>query len=144
MLISNTCKAAIKAVIFLAAKSEQDQKSPIKEIATSVGENEHSVGKLLQTLVKQGIINSSKGPSGGFYLSKTQSNQSLYKIVEAIDGKHIFNKCGLGLHKCSAKHPCPIHNEYETARNHVENLFKTNKVSDMIDSIQKGKTFLSD
>lgn len=143
MLISNTCKAAVKAVIYLASKSESNIKSPIKEIAFEVGENEHSVGKILQTLVKQGVINSSKGPSGGFYLSKAQYNQTLYKIVEAIDGKQVFNKCGLGLHKCSAKHPCPIHNQYEAARNHVENIFKKNKVSDMVNSILNADTFLS-
>lgn len=145
MTLSNTCKAAIKSVIYLASKRKvSDDNSTIKEISLEVGENEHTVGKLLQTLVKQGIINSIKGPSGGFFVSEEQINLPLLDVVEAIDGKGIFTKCGLGLSKCSKSHPCPIHFEYKEARDLVENLFKEKRVADMCKSINNGKTFLSD
>lgn len=67
-MLSLTCKTAIKAVIFLASKFKSGAKSGIIEIAEYIDASEHSVGKMLQTLVKENVINSSKGPNGGFTL----------------------------------------------------------------------------
>lgn len=144
MILSTTCKAAIKAVIYLASRHEQDSKANIREIALEVGENEHTVAKLLQTLAKQDVIMSLKGPSGGFYLSKKQYGQPLLKVAEAIDGKNLFNTCGLGLKKCSKNHPCPIHFEYQVARDVLEKLFATKKISDLSSVISDGNAFLCD
>ena len=53
-MLSHTCKTAVKAVIFLAIKFEKGEKSGIKEIAEYIEASEHTVGKMLQTLVKEG------------------------------------------------------------------------------------------
>jgi DNA-binding IscR family transcriptional regulator len=50
---------------------------------------------MLQNLVKQGVINSLKGPTGGFFMSEEQLGQPIIKIVQAIDGNQIFKDCGL-------------------------------------------------
>lgn len=141
-MLSGTCKTAVKAVIFLATKYESDEKAGIKEIAEHIGASEHTVGKMLQTLVKQGIINSLKGPAGGFYVSREQQQQPIINIVEAIDGSHIFRECGLGLSKCSATHPCPIHNEYKEARDILERIFKTKKVKELCEPVNNGLAYL--
>ncbi len=80
-MLSLTCKTAIKAVIYLASGFERGQKSSIKEIATDINASEHTVGKMLQTLVKEGVINSSKGPTGGFFITTKQKNQPIIHIV---------------------------------------------------------------
>jgi Rrf2 family protein len=141
-MLSYTCKTAIKAVIYLASKFESGENAGIKEIAEYINASEHTVGKLLQTLVKQGLINSVKGPAGGFYISKLQTKQPIINIVEAIDGKQVFKGCGLGLSKCSATHPCPIHNEYKEARNRIEKLFTHKKIVDLCESVNCGTTYL--
>ncbi|HNK42482.1 MAG TPA: Rrf2 family transcriptional regulator, partial [Flavobacteriales bacterium] len=64
-MLSLTCKASIKAVVFLGSKLASGERSSLKEVAAYTGENEHTVGKLLQRLVKSGIIQSAKGPRGG-------------------------------------------------------------------------------
>lgn len=142
-MFSQTCKAAIKAVVFLASKQESGERVVVKQIAESIDENEHTVGKVLQTLVKQGIINSVKGPSGGFFITKVQMKQPIIIIVEAIDGKNVFKECGLGLSKCSETHPCPIHHEYKAARNLMEQLFSSNKISTLHSSVSNGSSFLT-
>ncbi len=142
MNLSNTCKAAIKSVIFLASKFNSEENATIKVIAKHVGENEHTIGKLLQTLVKQGIIKSSKGPSGGFYLDKTQYQTPIINVVYAIDGPLVFSRCGLGLEQCSESHPCPVHAEYKEARDITERIFKNKKISEMAMPFENGKTFL--
>jgi len=141
-MLSNTCKNAVKAVIFLATKIESGEKSAVREIADYISASEHTVGKFLQTLVKQSIINSLKGPSGGFYLTDKQREQPIINIVRAIDGQQIFKECGLGLSKCSSTHPCPIHDEYKRARDIMENLFENKKVSDLCTPVAEGFAYL--
>ncbi|MCO6460481.1 MAG: Rrf2 family transcriptional regulator [Saprospiraceae bacterium] len=143
-MLSLTCKTAIKAVIYLSGRSSDDKKSSIKEISEHINASEHTVGKTLQLLAKQKIINSQKGPSGGFYLSSNQQLQPISRIVETIEGKGIFKECGLGLSKCSETHPCPIHNEYKVARQLIEKIFKEKKVKDLCDPVSHGLAFLMD
>ena len=141
-MLSYTCKTAIKAVIYLASKFESGENAGMKEIAEYIDASEHTIGKLLQTLVKQGIINSLKGPTGGFYISKEQRKQPIINIIKAIDGKQVFKECGLGLSKCSSTRPCPIHDEYKEARNLVEKLFSEKKVADLCEPVNSGLAYL--
>lgn len=142
MMLSYTCKTAVKAVIFLATKFETGEKTGLKEVAEYIGASEHTIGKMLQTLVRQDVINSLKGPAGGFYISKDQRKQPLINIVEAIDGKNIFKGCGLGLSRCSATHPCPIHHEYKEARDIIERIFKTKTIADLCEPVNNGLAYL--
>ena len=141
-MLSLTCKTAVKAVIYLASKFESVEKAGIKEIAGYIDASEHTVGKMLQTLVKNKRINSSKGPSGGFYISREQLKQPIINIIEAIDGKLVFKECGLGLSRCSATHPCPIHHEYKKGRDLIENLFRSKRVIDVCEPVNSGIAYL--
>lgn len=141
-MLSHTCKTAVKAVIFLATRFENERKAGLKEIAEHIGASEHTVGKMLQTLVRQDVIKSLKGPSGGFYISKEQYGQPIIYIVEAIDGKNIFKSCGLGLSRCSALHPCPIHDQYKEARDIIERLFRTKTVAHLSEPVNDGIAYL--
>ena len=142
-MLSHTCKTAIKAVIYLSSKSENDVKAGIKEIAGKIKASEHTVGKILQLLARKKIINSLKGPAGGFYLSEAQQEQALIHIVKAIEGDSVFRECGLGLTKCSALRPCPIHDEYKVARELMEKLFSERKVRDLCGSVTNGLAYLA-
>ncbi|HMZ46111.1 MAG TPA: Rrf2 family transcriptional regulator [Chitinophagaceae bacterium] len=142
-MLSLSCKAAIKAVIFLGSKFETEEKFSIKTIAGFINENEHTVGKLLQKLVKENIINSTKGPNGGFFISAKQINQPVIKIVEAIDGKDIFKQCGLGLEKCSESHPCPFHNNFKPIRDMFKKLCEEKKVIDLYQNVNEGLAYLT-
>ena len=141
-MLSLTCKTAIKAVIYLASKYESGEKSGIKEIAEYIDASEHTVGKMLQTLVKEGVIYSAKGPNGGFYITAKQKHQPIINIIETIDGKDVFKQCGLGLSKCSSTHPCPIHNDYKVVRDLFEKLCREKKISDLCEPVNDGLAYL--
>ncbi len=141
-MLSLTCKAAIKAVIYLASKHQSEEKSGIKEIAKFINENEHTVGKLLQKLVKDNIIKSSKGPNGGFFISGKQMEQRIIKIVEAIDGKGVFKKCGLSIDKCNDKRPCALHYEYKPVRELFQQMCTQNRISDLYQKVMSGEAHL--
>lgn len=141
-MLSLTCKMAIKAVIYLCSRTDPEERPGILEIAEAIHANEHTVGKFLQRLVKQKVINSAKGPSGGFYISKEQQRLPIMTIIEAIDGNDFFTECALGLSKCSEAHPCPIHHEFKEGRVLLENLFRTKRIIDLCQSVNSGFAFL--
>ena len=141
-MLSLTCKTAVNAVILLASNEDETVRMSLIDISEDINASSHTVGKILQTLVRHGIIKSTKGPTGGFYITKSQKNQEIISIVEAIDGKHIFDGCGLGLSQCTENHPCPIHNQYKGIRDTMETLFAENKIIDLCQSVNMGKAFL--
>lgn len=72
-MLSLTCKTAIKAVIYLASKHQSGHKAGIKEIAEFIDASEHTVGKMLQTLVREGVINSVKALMADFMFLENKS-----------------------------------------------------------------------
>ncbi|NBC83953.1 MAG: transcriptional regulator [Bacteroidetes bacterium] len=141
-MISNTCKTAIKAVIYLASRNGNPTKASIRDIAQHIDASEHTVGKMLQSLVRQDIINSTKGPAGGFFITSDQEQQPIMTIVQTIDGNHLFTGCGLGLTKCSEEHPCPIHDQYKGARDIIIKIFSNNTIGDLRHSVSNGLAYL--
>ena len=129
-------------MIYLSSKFNAKENTGIKEISEYINASEHTVGKILQILVKENIIKSVKGPYGGFYISKEEQKQPIINIVEAIDGKQIFKSCGLGLSKCSSSHPCPIHDDYKEAMDIVEKLFRQKKILELCDPVNRGLAYL--
>ena len=141
-MLSLSCKAGIKAVIFLGSKFESGDKTGIKEISKHINENEHTVGKILQLVFKNNINKSVKGPNGGVYITPKQKNQPIINIVEAIDGKDVFKQCGLGLTKCSESRPCPFHNDFKPVRELFKNMCIEKKVSDLYQNVNNGLSYL--
>lgn len=142
-MLSLSCKAAIKAVIYLGSKIEYSEKKRLKEIAACIQENEYTLGKLLQKLAKDGIIKSTKGPNGGFYMTEKQIDIPVIKIIEAIDGKDIFNHCGLGLSQCSPDHPCPFHHDFKPIRELFQKMCQEKKISDLYAPVNDGLAYLA-
>lgn len=141
-MLSLSCKAAIKAVIYLGSTCDSGRKASIKEVAEFINENEHTVGKILQKLVKDNVINSLKGPNGGFYITKAQKNLRIVHIIEAIDGKQVFEHCGLGLKKCSQSRPCPFHNDFKPIRELFRKMCYEKRVADLYENVNSGLAYL--
>lgn len=124
--LSHTCKAAIKSVVFLT-KLEASERASFITIAKAIEESPHTVSKLLQVLVKKGIINSAKGPTGGFYITKAQADKPLSVIVQAIDGKK--ETCILSDQKCNSKQPCMLHESFSNSRQVFNEIMSKNTIS---------------
>ncbi len=142
-MLSLSCKAAIKATIYLGSKLHSTDKTGIKDIAEYIDENEHTVAKLLQKLVKKKIIKSAKGPNGGFYITPEQTNIKIIEIVKLIDGNDVFEHCGLGLNSCNDAHPCPFHNEFKPIRDDFKKMCSTNSIKNLYENVVSGFEFLN-
>ncbi len=123
---SKTCEYAMRAVCYIASKSYTNERIGIKEIAENINSPEHFLAKILQKLTKSGIIQSAKGPHGGFYIDSSALERPLADIIIALEGDSIFKGCGMGLTHCSETSPCPLHEEFKKVRNQItEMLYKT-------------------
>jgi Rrf2 family protein len=141
-MFSKTCEYAFRAMIFIAQQSKDGNRVGVKAIAGAIDSPEHFIAKILQQLAKEGLLQSVKGPNGGFYLEGTARQCSLADIVKAIDGDKIFTGCGLGLKRCSETRPCPIHEQFASVRKRVQLMLENAKLSAFTDNLEKRLTFL--
>ena len=77
-MLSKSSKYAIKAVLFLAIHSSEENKVIVKDIAKPTNVPQAYIAKLLQELVKAEIVTSVRGPKGGFYLNETNLGHYQY------------------------------------------------------------------
>jgi Rrf2 family transcriptional regulator, iron-sulfur cluster assembly transcription factor len=137
-MLSNTCKYAIRSVIYLALNSPDNQKIGIKKIADDLKIPSPFLGKIMQVLAKNKILASTKGPNGGFSLGKPANKITLMDIVEIIDGSDSFESCVIGLESCSVNEAnCPIHEGYAPIREQAKVLFATHTIESFANAARK-------
>jgi Rrf2 family protein len=141
-MFSKTCEYAIRAMIFVAQQSKDGEKVGIKKIAKGIDSPEHFIAKILQELSRKNMLQSMKGPNGGFYLDEDALACSLADIVRVVDGDKLFTGCGLGLKHCSETHPCPIHHEFGAVRTRIQNMLEKAKLGEFTTKLEKSLTFL--
>ena len=142
-MFSKSCNYAIKATIFIAKHSLEEKKIGFVDIAKEINSPQAFTAKILQILVKAGIIDSVKGVNGGFYIQKKRiASTFLVEIVNAIDGDTVFNGCGLGLSQCSEDHPCPVHDKFKCIREELAKMLETTNLEELALGIKSGETFL--
>ncbi|MFC4871458.1 RrF2 family transcriptional regulator [Negadavirga shengliensis] len=141
-MFSKACEYGIRAVIYIWSQSREGRKLGVKDICKEIDAPEYFTAKILQSLARQGIISSAKGPNGGFYIDKEQEELCLIDLVVAIDGEKIFKGCGLGLKLCSEKNPCPIHNDFKIVRDGLTKLLKEKTIKALADEVSKGTAVL--
>lgn len=142
-MFSKSCEYAIRASIFIATHCCKDGKVGLKEIANEIDSPIAFTAKILQVLVKNNIIKSSKGVGGGFMISKDELKSiKLSDIVMAIDGDSVFLRCGLGLSNCSEDHPCPVHDKFKFVKKDLIYMLENTNLEELSLGIKKGQTFL--
>jgi len=139
-MLSNTCKYAIRAVLYLALKTEEGNKIGIKQISKDLDIPTPFLGKIMQSLAKHKLLSSTKGPHGGFGLGKNPKDILLMDIVEIIDGMDSFHKCIIGVKYCSEQeHPCAVHSRYAQLREEVRKVFESETIERIVEDVKKGK-----
>ena len=142
-MFTRSTEYAIRAVVYLAQNTSDENRVGIKIIASDLGFPEHYLAKVLQHLVKSKIILSAKGPNGGFYATSQTPDVTLLNIVDANEGLGFFDKCGLGLHECNDEKPCPIHKDYQIFRGDFYKMLSEKTIKDIKEDISQGIAFMS-
>jgi Rrf2 family protein len=141
-MFSKTCEYALRAVFLIAQRTANGGRVGIRDVAVHIDAPEHFLAKVLKNLGKEGIIQSVKGPNGGFYIDRKNLERPLADVVKAVDGSSIFSGCGLGLEQCSSERPCPLHNEFMLVRNQLEKMLHSVTIGQFSEELNLGITFL--
>ena len=141
-MISNSSKYAIKAILYLSAHSNENNKMMVKDIAEPINVPKPYIAKLLQLLSKNQVISSTRGPKGGFYLSEENKKNSLMKIIEVIDGRKKFDTCMLSLNNCDNNSHCPLHDIINPIKTKLVNRLNNIIVGELNTEVISGSTFL--
>jgi len=95
------------------------------------------LGKIFQTLVRSGLLTSSKGPGGGFALARRPDEIALFDIYQAIDGTTYLDACAVGLARCSDDTPCPLHDRWKPIRERIRMYLQSTSLKDMAEATAK-------
>lgn len=141
-MFSNSAKYAIKAVLYLAVKSSEENKIIINDIAKPINVPKHYIGKILQDLSRKHIVSSSKGPKGGFYLNSFNRQTTVFDIIEAVDGEERISSCLLSLNQCNKDNPCALHSEIYEKKLDITMSLKNLSIDFLAKQIEQGKSVL--
>jgi Rrf2 family protein len=130
-MLSNTCKYAIRAVVYISVYANRGENIGLKEISGTLDIPSPFLGKIMQTLARQKILNSIKGPHGGFSLGRPAQDISIMDIVEIIDGTDIFDTCLVRTSHCSDEAPCGIHDKVTAIRKELKEFFIQQTIDDL-------------
>ena len=132
MFLSKSFGYALRGILYIAVMQDENRKVQIDEIATKLSVPKHFLGKIMQQIVKAGLLKSTKGPYGGFYLAAETLNTPVIKLVEITDGMEQFSMCVLSFKYCNGLNPCPLHFEMENVKKNYLNVFSRNTFGDLL------------
>ena len=142
-MFSKSTEYALRATLFIAQKGSEENKIGIEEVSNAIGSPRSFTAKILQVLTKENkIISSVSGPHGGFYMTDKAKKLPVRAILEAMGEDKVFDKCVLGLAKCSESKPCPLHSKYKIIKKQLNDMFKTATILNLANDIKAGDVFI--
>ena len=131
-MLSQTAEYALRAVLYLAEHGgEAPEPMRVDEIAGDLGIPANYLSKTLQTLVKERVLRSTRGPRGGFCLARAPEAITLYDVIAPYGDLDADRKCLLGRPECSDRNPCPAHHAWKQTSDQLAAFFRTTKVADV-------------
>ncbi len=110
----------------------------VKKIAHHSGVSVNHLAKVMQRLVKSGILASSRGPKGGFSMALPLEQVSLLDIYEAIEGRLSNSPCTLNRKKCIFNE-CMFGSLFSNLNQEVSDYLKHKKISDFAPNKSEGE-----
>ncbi len=130
MRISRSTGYALLALGYIA--KNQDQKIILSQTISKEYEIPlEYLLKILQQMVRAGILRSKRGPRGGFSLALTPKKITMLQIIEAVDGP-MSGQHALFEAPAKGKFTNKIEAVYNKAVNQAKAVFDKTKLSDLI------------
>lgn len=127
--ISEAASIAIHVMV-LIARSENTNMN-VNKLADVTGASKNHIAKVMQRLVRFNFVKSTRGPSGGFVLSKKPETISLLNIYEAIEGEMTLDSCPFDNQICPFN-KCLMNGIVHKMTNELRTFFSSQKLSDLV------------
>ncbi|HHW40988.1 MAG TPA: Rrf2 family transcriptional regulator [Syntrophomonadaceae bacterium] len=124
----------IRALVHLASSPEK--MASAAEIAESQGIPIDFLQKILQRLVRRGIVESHRGSQGGFTLAKDPRQVTVLEMVETMQGKLAMNKCFLGKDGCPRAPRCPLKQNWLSVEEKIADFLRGITLQDLVDQLR--------
>jgi Rrf2 family protein len=121
VIITRATEYAIRAILHLAEHPEGEIVLK-KDICREQEITPAFLTKILQPLIKAGVVGSQRGVGGGFYLLKKPSEISLLDILEAEEGPLYLNQCLIEDGGCERDAFCPVHGAWHEIRHELSTV----------------------
>ena len=140
MKLTNKGRYAVMAMADLA-KINAKQPTNLTDISLRQGISISFLEQIFSKLKKNNLVQSSRGPSGGYMLTRSPENIKLLTIIKAVDEKVKTVACKKESKKgCNGKSvKCITHNLWDDLEDHINNFFEKNTLNDIIFKDTKDK-----
>lgn len=106
-----------------------------KEIADNHQISYELVAKVLQNLVKKGIVTSYQGAKGGYNLSRSPFEISLIDLIQAVEQDYKITQCfkeNSTEDDCSQLNCCKIRDPLILVQQKIDNIFQETKLAHIL------------
>lgn len=133
----------MRGLAYVAIHGRAGRRVGLLEVSEAIKVPHHFLGKIMQDLVRHQIVDSVKGPNGGFFINERTLGITLLEVLVVVDGSALFTHCALGIKNCNAAAPCPLHEEFAAARNQMLETMGTKTIGKMAEEVENGERYLS-
>ncbi len=130
MLYSATTEYAIRALAHMATLPP-GERILARDLAAATNVPRQFLGKILHRLARFGLLHSAKGRGGGFRFLRLPEEISLAEVVRHVEGEDLMRLCVLGLDKCDAQQPCPMHDQWTGFRDRLADRVHSATIADL-------------
>jgi Rrf2 family protein len=127
-MLPKTAEYALRAVVWLASDDSVAHRAD--EIADATRVPRRYLHKVLQALVRDGLVRSQPGPHGGYALARSAESITILDVVRAVGGVERIRACPLEIKTHTRL--CPLHRELDKAYATVEEAFGRVTIAELI------------
>jgi Rrf2 family protein len=130
--LSKKADYALMAMKHLAQKTSGAPSTSAREIAEKYDIPIELMAKVLQRLVRTGLLVSTQGTRGGYTLSRPSSSISVADVIQAIDGPVTVTACSTQKNDCEQYGKCSIRDPLWQIRERIVAALDTVTLAEMV------------
>ena len=127
-MLPKTAEYALRAAVWLGRTPSTPQSAD--QLAKAIRVPRRYLHKVLQDLVKAGLVRSQSGPGGGYALARSPDEITILDTINAVGCIQRIRRCPLGLDSHSSL--CPLHAELDKAYAAMEDAFSRVSVAQVL------------
>ncbi|HEV7925560.1 MAG TPA: Rrf2 family transcriptional regulator [Verrucomicrobiae bacterium] len=119
------------------ARRRPGQRTMIDEVSREQKISKSFLAKIFQSLVKAGLVRSIRGAGGGFALARNPAQIPVLDIIEAVEGRILFQRCKMARPDCEHVGGCALCGLFERAQDGLKDALTRTTLADLIQQQEK-------